>query len=245
MKYFFKVAGLILLIVLSFSYIIPFELSKGSVNSDFNKKYRMALAHSPTLRTIFGLHIDGDGRFDYLGSKSGRIQVEIDSMEGLDFSYSSQKLLGEKIKAVTGKEVVFIDSDRNIPYQTHVSEDLMQEIIDQYQSYDQTMSPYIYLLVLSSSGADPDVLGYTYEENGIILFTDVIENLTQFNRDVFPTYMGSTALHEFGHQLGLKHNDIHGCLMNPAAEKKEVAWQSAADVITDFCDYEKGLIRAQ
>jgi len=52
-------------------------------------------------------------------------------------------------------------------------------------------------------------------------------------------------LHEFGHQLGLGHNDRENCLMTAKAESNGEAQWNPRLVLTDFFDYEKGLIELE
>ena len=68
-------------------------------------------------------------------------------------------------------------------------------------------------------------------------------NFTRENPDILPYYEESTALHEFGHQLGLPHNAEPNCLMNEHADEARALREKTSDVITDFCAFELRQIR--
>ncbi|MBX4205325.1 MAG: matrixin family metalloprotease [Candidatus Doudnabacteria bacterium] len=239
-------ALLLVFVLLISSFVILKILAAGSEDNFFNQKYRPQLGRSQLLRQILQLHDYGDQRYEYLGSKNSTIDIEIDSMDGLVISDKALNLLVEKIAAVTGKKVIYYFSDHNILFTESVEPDYIDTLVKIYRD-DSKPAPGVaklYILYLSQSADHPTELGITHGEYGIILFDTGIKNLTQSNPMTFDSYVESTALHEFGHQLGLGHNERANCLMNAKVESDGNIYYNSTDVITDFCDYEKALIRA-
>lgn len=231
------VIALLIIIVFTFSFIVLRSLASGSEDNFFNQKYRLEFGESYFLRNVLGLHYDGDARNGYLDRIDSKILVEVDAMDGLNLSDESLDLLLDRIKQVTGKEVGYIKSD-TLPFQDAVDEKQIPKLVQKYKSWDNS-NDYIYLLVLSSSQQDLDLLGLTYQEDGIVLFEKSLQSFTQASPGTLNNYIESTALHEFGHQLGLDHNEESGCLMNAHAEKNHVALENPKSILTDFCDFEK------
>jgi hypothetical protein len=75
-----------------------------------------------------------------------------------------------------------------------------------------------------------------------VLFSSVLSQFTAHDAQALPNYMESTALHEFGHQLGLLHNDHSDCLMQAYIDQPPSGYINPTSIITDFCDYEKQII---
>ncbi len=234
---------LLLVIVAAFSFVAIKLLASGADTNTFNTKYRPKLAMYPLLRNMFRFHYDGDARTDYLGGRYKKIMIEVDEMEGLEISDSALVLLSNKISENTGKEVVFVRSDK-IPYSKTVSLRDIDELTNKYRNYVYAKdTAKVYLLYLSQlSGELSSDIGATHEEYGITLFDSPLRELTSRNYGLFDRYVASTALHEFGHQIGLPHNENPGCLMNTGVDEGDVVREGAEDVIVDFCDYEKQLI---
>ncbi len=242
MKKFFIAIFLLLIIFFSFSFIILKLLANGAEDNFFNQKYRAQVAAHPVLRNIFDLRFDGDARADYLSSRYNKIFIEVDQMEGLEISQSALDLLETKIESITSKEVIIFRSD-SIPYQANVDGEDVKQYVEAHRNYKYASDvAHLYLLYLSEFEDQADHLGSTYQEYGILLYDTALRNLTIGNPKTFDNYWSSTALHEFGHQLGLPHNEIKGCLMNEHAESGQVLRENPEDVIIDFCAYEKQLI---
>jgi|GEM_PF-781627 hypothetical protein len=242
LKKFLTVLGLLLIIILSFSYVALKLLANGSEGNFFNKNYRAKFAANPFLRQLIGLHFDGDAKSDYLGSRYKKILIEIDQMEGLDLPKPAMDLLAKNITAATGKEVVLDYSDV-IPFQPNVSTADIDKLVKQYRNASfASDSAKLYLLYLPQFDDNVDHLGSTYQEYGMLLFDTALRNFTKDSPDTFNNYVESTALHEFGHQIGLQHNQQPDCIMYEYADENHVIRENPSDVVTDFCDYEKSLI---
>jgi predicted Zn-dependent protease len=236
---------LLLVIVAAFSFVAIKLLATGPDTNTFNTKYRPLLTAYPLLREMFRFHYDGDARADYLSDRYGKIMIEVDEMEGLEISDRVLISISKKISENTGKETVFIRSDK-IPYSKTVSLEDIDQLTKKYRNYIYAKdTAKVYVLYLSQlSGELSSDIGATHEEYGIALFDTPLRGLTSRNPEVFDRYVASTALHEFGHQLGLPHNENLGCLMNSGVDEGDVVREGTDDVIVDFCDYEKSLIQA-
>jgi len=245
MKKFFVALGLLIIIALSFGFVYFKIQAQGPLDNYFNMHMRFQLAKSRVLRSALGLHDVGDGRFDYLGRSYKKIKIEVDVMDSEEMQISALDMLKDKIQAVTGKPTTYIISDHAIPFVRELNHDKVIKIVNQYQDYKSGGdTAVVYLLYASRDQDQPDTLGKTNQEDGIVLYGDKLHEFTASEPQVLPQYEESTALHEFGHLLGLSHNDEPGCLMNERAEQSHTAQARPEAVITDFCTYEKSVIES-
>lgn len=240
--------GLVLIIFISamLVFIMGRLLAQGSDTNIFNAHYRATVARYPFARSIFALHETGDAKSDYLGPRYPNIQIEVDSMAGFSPQPEVLYQLAELIKGVTGKPVTINFSNEDIPARPLSATTDIDQVINAYRNnHSGGNTAVVYLLVLNVPPGDPTLLGMTHHEDEIILFTKALQDFTADSPSTFANYELSTALHEFGHLLGLPHNEQAGCLMNAQAETDHVPRFNAADVVTDFCGYEKQLIGAK
>ncbi|MCL5666938.1 MAG: hypothetical protein M1383_04175 [Patescibacteria group bacterium] len=244
MKKFIVALLLICIIILSFGFTAIKLWSLGPEGNYFNSNLRLKFAKYPVARQILGLHFDGDARTDYLGPRFGKISVEVDSMQGLEIPYAVLKQMAEKIGQLTGKETSFFQSDDNLPYLPDLSEADVKSLAKQYRNESalgETAS--LYLLVASRRDESMKELGSSLEEYGMVIFYDSLQEFTRDNPATFNNYLLSTILHEFGHQLGLPHNELDGCLMNENAEASHNARPSPETVLVNFCPEELAEIK--
>lgn len=240
MKKFFAILVLLVLIITSFGFVVLKTLAQGAETNIFNRKFRSSFARSPIFRDLLGLHFDGDAKSDYLGQKYTKIRVEVDAMQGVAIDIEALSILTEKMKSATGKEVDYVISDEQIPYAESVDAQQIGQIAAKYRSFkSHGDTASLYLLYLSSDDKEAQLLGKTYQEDGVVLYLGGLKQFISANPETLKYYEESTALHEFGHQLGLGHDEQEGCLMTARAETTHVARQDPMEVITDFCDYEK------
>jgi predicted Zn-dependent protease len=233
---------LVFIIVNAFFLIFRYQ-SMSTEDNFFNRNLRSKISPHLFFRKILSLQFDGDAAADYLSEKFQKITIEVDTMKGLSFEEDALQLLVEKISAVTNKPVELIVSDSNIDYQVTVTTDDVTQIEKMFRNYfNRGDQATVYLLGLSRDAQNASTMGLTHHEDGLIVFLDELQEFAADNLSVLPYYTASTALHEFGHQLGLSHNEIPGCLMGEFAEQSHVARQSGESVVTDFCDYEKSEI---
>jgi predicted Zn-dependent protease len=238
--------GLLLLAIIfvSFAFVVLKLLANGSEDNFFNQKYRAKFAAQPTLRKMLNLHYDGDGRADLLGDRYSKIVIEVDEMLDLDLPSDALDIFEEKVAAVTGKEVIVVRSDK-VPYKDSVTLEEVNELTNVYRNYIYTKdAARFYVLYLSQFAGELSTdIGATNQEFGILLFDTTLQGLTAGNPDTLVKYIASTLLHEFGHQIGLDHNEETNCLMNASVEEGDVLREGSGDVLIDFCSYEKELIQ--
>jgi hypothetical protein len=246
MKRTLVIVFLLSVIVLSFGFVWLKNEARGPQTDYFNQHLRAWFDKYQPLRQILSLHYDGDGQTDYLGRHYKKILIEVDLMTALDTRLDALDNLAKHIQEVTGKPTSYIISDRDISYERTLTDEQIQAIPRQYQTFFTSGdTAVVYLMYLSRDKDHPSLLGLTYQEYGIVLFGDALRDLTDENSNLLSSYEESTSLHEFGHQLGLQHNIQTGCLMNEFVELGDVKHQRPPDVITDFCDLEKNLIKQQ
>lgn len=234
------VITLLVIIFASFSFVFSKLQARGDENNFFNRELRAKFAEYPLMRKILGLHNDGDGSADYLGKSFQKILVEADLTDTTTIRLSALELFKDRVQAITGKETSYLISDRKMIYERELTREKIARIVKKYRNYGQASdTAAIYFMVLPKYHEEPQLLGLTFEEYGVILFAEALADFTRSNPDTSANYEVSTALHEFGHQLGLPHNDEPRCLMNESIETGHVAFEDPEDVLTDFCDYEK------
>lgn len=187
--------------------------AQGSDDNWFNVAWRPKLARMKILRGIFNLHNDGDAKSDYLGTKTQNIALILKPSTDQWFSDDVWQNFSKKITTATGKPVK-ITRDSYAP--TAIEAPL-----------------YVYLEDINEENSL--TLGKTHNENGIILYEQGLEEFSEFAPETKEVYILSTLLHEFGHQIGLVHNEQPGCLMNSRAETGGNAKFLTAQVVTSFC----------
>lgn len=229
---------LMVIIVVSFGFIYLKVSAHGSEHNYFNKNLRTSIAQYPLMRSVIGLHYDGDAKYDYLGKEADRIVIEVDSMEGLDVSDGAIERLSDRINKITDKEVSIRYSDMDIPYQQQVDFEELREIKEKYHYHKASEGVVvIYILIASMSNDSENKLGSTLQEDGIVFFQSNFEQMFDVHdQDNYENIISGTLLHEFGHQLGLDHNDNDGCLMNGMnVYDTNLRY---ADITVDFCEKE-------
>jgi len=236
------IIGLLLIIALSLGFVALKSQARGSDDNFFNRELRQSFAENTWLRRVLELHYDGDAQSDYLGKRYTSILIEVDSLDTQTIRLEALNNLVKKIQEITGKETSYLVSDRNIIDRREIGERDIEEITARYRHhFNHGDTATVYLLMASVDAQDADKLGTTFRDYGVVLFAKALDEVTRDNPDTLSNYELSTALHEFGHQLGLPHNEQPGCLMNEQVELKRD--ERPADVVVDFCDYEKVLIK--
>ncbi len=241
---FLKGLLLVAFILLCGGFIYAKVGSLGAPDNYFNTHYRLQLDRYPVMRQVLGLHSYGDGRADYLGTRYGKITIEVDVLDGVMVDKDVLTRFVAKVQDITGKPTSYFISDTNLPYANPTNADVAH-IVNFYRNTGSGDSASLYLLLADTSKDNGKQLGSTYDEFGIVLYDQAVKDFTAGSFDTYESYSFSTLLHEFGHQLGLEHNDQTGCLMNAKAETSDQPKPFANLVITNFCQFEKQEIAAQ
>jgi hypothetical protein len=238
MKKVLIVIFLLLIIIVTFSFVFLKIEARGNDGNYFNTHLRGNLSRYELARNILGLHYDGDAKADYLGKQTKNITVEVLVMKGLVARHGIIDNLAMKIEKTTGKKTDIAYSFKELPF-SNISEkeELAKQLADLRIYRNSSGRSLLYILVVNQDH-DQSQIGSTLQENAIILYEN---NLEQYNlagnSDALDRYAGGVLLHEFGHQIGLQHNNMSGCLMNPVVELSDRP--KTSEIISGFCEYEK------
>lgn len=239
----FKTFLFIILVILLgiFTY---FKLqASGDLNSQFNQTTRFELARHPFLRTIFGLHNDGDARAEYLDDK-GLIVLQWFEPNFGEEQEGMVKKFGELVSGYTGRPVRLAFGN-NITEQTVKLENL--DALTVKSSAQKTSGASVFVVVFTNdyTPRQETELSTTYKESRIVLSLEAHKKFLQGNSLKLADYLFSSLLHEFGHQIGLQHNTDPNCIMNQNAgiDGKPLEFYGASSP-TDFCKTEKEQIKA-
>ncbi len=247
MKKFIIYFLLIITIIGSFGFVILKSSAMGRTDNYFNKNFRESFSDSIFLRKVLGLNFDGDAKSDYLGKHYSEITIEVDAVTGYSISPSTMGSVAAMIEALTGKKTTFVYSDEHLPYSGSQSLDELEFITSKHRDLSLSdNSALLYVLAIGSDFDEPDFLGSTINENGIVIFEDTLLGFTEINPQLYEMFILSTILHEFGHQLGLGHNMDPKCLMNEEADQRSLVFQNPNEVVVEFCaeeEQELNLIR--
>lgn len=190
--------------------------ARGDEHNWFNTTWRPRLAQIKGFRNIFNLHNDGDAKSEYLGQNTEYIAVISKPYVDPWFTDWVWQQFSQKITEVTGKSVKIVTDTSKPP----------------------AYSAPLYIYLESVNEENPLTLGKTYNESGIILYKQGLEKFSAAAPETKEVYIVSTLLHEFGHQIGLVHNEEPNCLMNSHAETGGNAKLVAREIVTSFCSDE-------
>lgn len=208
----------------------------GDVNSEFNQTTRFQLGRYPFLRSLFALHNDGDARFSYFASETP-IGLQYVNAQGFDISEEIIKTFAGKIQTVTGRPVQIFPSS-NIKSGKLFDNDL-KDIVHRLKRNDISGQPLIFVIYTEDFDRKGGEVGKTFQEYGIVLSSARLKEITQNLPSVLPEYIGSTLLHEFGHQIGLDHNSDSNCIMSEYVESpKDDSYKFSKSSPVDFCESE-------
>ena len=239
----FKTFLLLIIILASSSFVYLKTQSLGPDDSTFNQTTRLVLAKRPWVRALLSLHKDGDARGEILGNTTSSITIEIVQPPGEKLSDSTIADFVKKVEAVTGKPTQVFNVDT---IQNGALRDIdMAQIVEKFRRHVSPGQANIFVMYVDDFTTTTLEVGKTYKEYGIAVSNNRLAQLTKQFPSVLDQYQESTLLHEFGHQIGLDHNDQSGCVMNPEVEQPQSALSfSAPSNPTDFCPLEKDQINA-
>lgn len=208
----------------------------GSPTSDFNQTTRYNLGKYPIMRSILGMHSYGDARYDFLGGTS---PITIEAVKAQNTSWDEQALtnFAQDVQTYTGRKTMLFDSE-TIQAGTLSQSDLAT-ISQGSRHHLLPGQPNIFVIYAEDFTGSDQAIATTYKEFAIVLSDKRLKDVTSAFPDAYPQYLESTLLHEFGHQVGLEHNDQPGCIMNATAENPTVQEEFNGNYTpTKFCDYE-------
>ena len=227
---------LILIIVFNLVYLFFFALFNSQVFLAKSVTLRDEFSKNELLQVAFQLDRLSDAKRDLLVKDLDVIIVPTASFSlGSDVSSN----IAQKIGEVTGKRVNVL-TDKT--FERHEIVDLSQENLENIsKSVAQKAGSknYLAIILLDKSKETPTNVGMAEGERVIVLFEDRIAELSE-TQTVLDDLKVSTVLHEYGHLIGLEHNNNKGCLMNEKVESPGSNW--SADMPQTFCSFEKSEI---
>jgi predicted Zn-dependent protease len=225
---------IVVIIVGIFAYL-RFSVN-GNLDSYFNQHTRFQMGKYKAVRALFGLHNDGDARVEYLNAKLP-IVIEVVKPTGTMLDERIIKQFADKVAEFTGKQTTIFNED-HIPSGTLNEKDLAL-MVSQHRRHAAGNANLFVIYADDFVADNPNEIGRTYLESSIVISDKRLKELTQGDSRIMPSYQLSTMLHEFGHQVGLGHNNGEDCIMNTTVEQPERMVHFFSDITpTSFCELE-------
>lgn len=209
----------------------------GSPNSGFNQTTRFKLGQHPVLRTILGLHNSGDARSEYFAGR-GPIAIEWFKPLEEDVDKAVLQKFADAVTKYTGRPTV-VNLAGGAGDSTTELANLKSFVLKAAGSKPTGSSLLMVVFAKNYSPQPPQELSTTFQESGIVLSLDAHDNfLGSYNQNL-DNYLLSSLLHEFGHQIGLGHNQDPACVMNEHAgiDGRPLEFYGKTDP-QDFCPTE-------
>jgi predicted Zn-dependent protease len=231
-----KTFGLLILIVIFGVFIYITSAVRGDENSHFNQTTRYKLGRFGWARALFFLHKDGDAKAQYLFG-SGPLVLEIVRAEDVEINQELTESLASSTQQLLERPVQVFSVDTIKGGQLTDAD--IQTIVKEKHRHFLPGQPNFFVIVADDyEGRDKEV-GKTYQEFAALLSYERLKEVTDRYPASLNQYLESTILHEFGHQVGLSHNDLHKCIMNEKIESPD-SEGLFEDYFTpvEFCEFE-------
>lgn len=240
-----RITLLIFVIVGSFGFsFLRYQANQADADNWFNVHWRTTFARKHWLRTVFGLHRDGDNQAAYLASDPATLHVVVHALPGSTFSTQIQNELASALTLVTQKpKGVTFSSGDIVPVQAQgYTRDQVRALANADGNHGTEQgTATVHLFLLNTFADAPTNIGMTAREDGIVIFLDAIADLARNDPATTNGYILSTILHEFGHQVGLRHVESADCIMAETVESPT----GYSSTPTQFCQEELQLIETQ
>jgi hypothetical protein len=229
------------LLILVFGIFIYLKIQTlGSDNSAFNRTTRYQLGKNELLRSMLSLHKDGDARTQYLIGSSP-IDIEVAQPEGDKLPIDTVKSFADQVTSITGRPTKIYNVD-GVPSNTLTDEQISTIIKTDHRKFNPG-DPVLLVIYADDFTSSSGEVAKTVKEFAMVLSDAELKSLTAGYPEALPQYQESTMLHEFGHQLGLEHNQQTGCIMNTGIEDATApASISYSYTPTSFCKFEENQI---
>lgn len=236
---------LCLIIVGSFGFsFLRYQANQADANNWFNLHWRTAFARQHWLRTVFGLHRDGDNQAAYVANDPATLHVVVHALPGKTLTTPLQNELASALTVVTQKPkgVTFSTGDSILVQAQGFTRDQVRALANADGNHGTEQgTATVHLFLLNTFADAPTNIGMTVREDGIVIFLDAIADLAQNDPATTNGYILSTILHEYGHQLGLGHVSSADCIMAETVESPT----GFSSTPTQFCQEELQLIEAK
>ncbi len=234
---------LFLLVLIGFIGVVIFIQAAllGDPKSNFNQTTRFTLAKYSIFRTIFRLHNAGDARGQYF-LRSGPIAISWLKPYSQNVDRPMLETFAAEITKQTGRKVN-ISFGGNLKEGNYEIADLKSEKLEALIQKPEGSSLVVFF-VQDYTPREADELSTTYGESGILISLDSHQKHMQSYGGTIESYLLSSLLHEFGHQLGLEHNENSNCIMNARAGTGYSYLSSFGKSAPEtFCPFEEKQIR--
>lgn len=232
-----------IIIIVSFGFVgIRYSANADEQDNWFNDEYRESFSHYKYLRDVLGLHWDGDAKADYLlNRKYTKLRIEVDRYDECSISANAISSFVSVIEPIIDKPgEIKITMNDTIPlgFESYDSEQI-RALTGRYKGFStRGDEAVLYILCLNKYSETPSNIGLTVFEDGIVLFWETISELVQDNREMTDSYVISTLLHEFGHQLGVDHVENEQCIMAASVENPKLVDGVVFRASTEYCEEE-------
>ncbi|MFA6553364.1 MAG: matrixin family metalloprotease [Patescibacteria group bacterium] len=217
MKRTFTVFLVIFIIIVFGSLAIRYFANSAEQDNWFNREYRSRFSRYSFLRSVYNLHWDGDAAADYLlAGQYTNIKIVLNRYDECAITPADLEPVRLEIERVVQKpgQVTVVDGK------------LMTLILDGYdragirtiagkfhESKTAGDTAVLNIYCLNTYTEQPTNIGMTVNEDGVVIFYKTLQRDTGSATALTGTYLTSTILHEFGHQIGLDHGQDPTCLM--------------------------------
>jgi hypothetical protein len=233
-KYFKIFLELVLLFLLIF-FLLVFYLIRFKSTTYYGKKLRVEILHHNYLTSLLNLNQPGDARFLYLKSSRDNLRVEVNYLPRQKPDNEVDGWIKKMILGTTGKNVdIEISEDLFDDAKISYSDDDLNNIRNKLSSRFAPLK--LNIVYLTKYKETPSLVGLTLHRDTLFIFK---ENLNSLSEDeiIQKKLEESTLMHEWGHLLGLEHEDDINCIM---AEQVDVytnkAWLNT--IPTEYCPTE-------
>lgn len=224
MKKLAVVVLIVFIIVIFGSIAIRYFANAPEQDNWFNRDYRAKLSRYPFLRTVYGLHWDGDAASDYV---DGRTYTDMDIVfnryDECAIPTGVMEAVRQEVENVVDKsgQVRAVDGGIYVLTQDSYDRTGLHAIASHYRQFHTSgHTAVLNVYCVNAYTEQPSNVGLTTNEDGVVVFYETLKRDVGDDTDALSTYFISTVLHEFGHQIGLSHGNDPTCLM---AEMVEVS----------------------